>query len=94
MGLTEIIQTKLVDIADVVDSPVQFKLNHGLILHLRRYVDKPGYMLTLIREGVDPSVQEWNTVIAFWPWDLGAINWDRDGCTKDGLHFKQAHIRK
>ena len=41
-------------------------LKGGLHIYLRKEAD--GFHLVLMRKGVDPSMQEWNTVIAYWPW--------------------------
>lgn len=66
-------------------------LGHGLNIHMRKIGD--GVMLTIWREVVDPSAQEWNTVIAYWPWPLGFLNWSNSGVTDSGRHFKQVAIQ-
>mgnify|MGYP001408364984 CR=1 FL=1 len=41
-------------------------LKGGLHLYLNKKTD--GFHLVLMRKECYPSLQEWNTVIAFWPW--------------------------
>lgn len=91
--MLEAILEKLVKDALETNEPVQKQLQHGLHLHLRKYEQEPYFMLTIFREGVGPSAQEWNIVIAHWPYPLGAINWSGKGFTKDGKHFMQAKIK-
>ena len=75
------------------EGAIEKGLKHGLYIHLKKYPDEPKFMLTIFREGVDPSAQEWNTVIAHWPYELGPMNWSKKGMTTDGRHFMQAQIK-
>lgn len=88
--LTEIIQ-ELIEKAQASGKVKEKELKGGLHLHIR-----PGdsdMTLTLYRYAVYPSAQEWNIVIAHWPYPLGAINWSGKGSTKDDKHFMQAKIK-
>lgn len=87
--LTQIIQ-KLIDKAMASGEPQDKPLEHGLYLFIRP--SESGLTLTIYRIGVDPSACEWNTVIAFWPWKLGELNWTDSGITESGRHYKQVFI--
>jgi len=93
MKLKDVIQKKLLnEIVNSIDHRVSHALPGGLVLHLREDLERNGYMLTIYRRGVEPSVQEWNIVVAHWPWDLGPLNFENAGVTENGLHYKQAWI--
>jgi len=86
--LTEILRELIEKVKQ--GEPVQRELKHGL--HILMRPKEGGVLLTIWRYNAKPSVPEWNTVIAFWPQPLGAINWDEDGTTESGRHYKQAFI--
>lgn len=88
--LTKILQDLLEQANAAPDQPAQKMLGGGLGLHLRK--DGGSVVFTIYRINVPPSAKEWNTAIAFWPWQLGALNWSNSGVTKDGRYYKQARI--
>lgn len=58
-------------VATTRTSPIavhQGPLKGGLHIYLRHEED--GYHLVLMRQKLKPSLQEWNTVLAYWPWDV------------------------
>jgi len=76
--------------ADHSKIAVSAELKHGLHLHVRK--KGHAYIFTIYRLGVSPSVQEWNTCIAHWPYQIGAVNWSAFGITRLGNHYKQGYI--
>lgn len=88
--LTQILQELLDKIASGASSADK-PLKHGLNILMRAC--EGGVLLTIWREVTDPGANEWNTVIAFWPYPIGAINWDESGVTESGRHYKQAFIK-
>ena len=57
-------------IAECRESPavVHQSLKGGLHIYMNKQAD--GFHLVLMRKETMPSLQEWNTVIAFWPWKV------------------------
>ena len=93
MPLTDILQALIDKTVNLEGAGDDIALPHGLHVHLRLIGDD-SFMLTIWRFSVDPSAQEWNTVVAHWPYPLGTINWTNSGVTENGKHFKQAEIVK
>ena len=47
---------------------VHTKLKGGLHIWVRYYVGKKTFRLSIGRNGVEPSMQEWNVTLSRWPW--------------------------
>jgi len=67
----EMLEKMLDDMVSVVlanEIAVHKALKGGLHIYLRHEDD--GFHLALMRKGVYPSMNEWNVVLAAWPWHV------------------------
>jgi hypothetical protein len=79
----------LIAAADAADpNAAKIKLGGGLNVNLRR--DGNQYRLILWRGGTYPSMREWNTVCAHWPYPIGAPNPNKG--TYKGRYYLQGNI--
>lgn len=65
----------------------------GLQVLLRK--DGGVFVLTIWRNDKPPAAREWNTIVSFWPYDLGpdALIWSDEGVSASGKYYKQRRIK-
>ena len=76
---------------DANGTDVHTKLNGGLHIWVRHCADKKMSRLSIGRQRVKPSFQEWNNIVSRWPWNVIFCNPTMSQDERENF-FLSAHI--